>query len=100
MTDEEAPVDDDNQVDRIAVAMLTLRINTPPGEWLATADEQVYGDMYREAASFDGGEEYLVLSMMNLAWLALTNLAVQTGQSEQWWLQQFARDQVDEGDAR
>ena len=78
-----------------AVAFLTLRINTPAGEWLSDADLEIVRANWLEAIEVDGAEnaaEYSELAMMNIAWYALTNLAALTGKTEQEWLQQIVLD--------
>ena len=77
------------------VAMLTLRINTPVGEWLNDEDLAVFHALQQEAVDTDGeewGTEYLLLAMMNTAWLALQHLALLTGESAGVWLQRIALD--------
>ena len=67
------------------VAMLTLRINTPGAEWLSDHDHEVFGTYQKEAVEADEEEwasEYMLLTMMNTAWLALVYLAGLTGESE------------------
>jgi hypothetical protein len=79
--------------DAAVVAMLTLRINTTPGERLSDADLELFCTYQREAIDADGeewGNEYMLLTMMNTAWLALMHLAELTGESEGEWLQRLA----------
>ena len=67
------------------VAILTLRINTPGAEWLSDHDHEVFGTYQKEAVEADEEEwasEYMLLTMMNTAWLALVYLAGLTGESE------------------
>jgi hypothetical protein len=81
--------------DAAVVGMLTLRINTPIGEWLSDPDFAVYADYYREAVAAEGEEdanEYLLLSMMNTAHLAIQYLASLTGETQEVWLQRIAID--------
>jgi hypothetical protein len=77
------------------IAMLTLRINTPVGEWLSDKDLEVFGAYQQEAVDTDGedwGTEYLLLAMMNTAWLAIQHLALLTEESTGTWLQRIAVD--------
>jgi hypothetical protein len=78
-----------------AVAMLTLRINTQPGEWLSDDDLKVVGTYETEAIEVDGeqwADKYMLAAMMNMAWLAIAHLARRTGESESNWLQRLAMD--------
>ena len=84
-------------------AMLTMRINTPAGEWLSDEDAERFATYQREAIAADGedwAEEYMLLAMMNTAWCALINLAVLSSESESAWLQRIAIDARDVGSAR
>ena len=77
------------------VGMLTLRINTPPGEWLNDRDFEIYAEYWRDAEAAEGEEaasEYLLLSMMNTAHLAIQYLATLTGETQEVWLQRIAID--------
>lgn len=75
-----------------AVAMLTLRVEAPAGEWLSGKNETLFFDLWREAESATDGGSDLLLSMLNLAWYALINLSTLTGESEQTWLARIAAD--------
>jgi len=87
----------------LVVAMLTLRINTPVGEWLNDDDVKIYFSYQQEAIDADGeewGNEYMLLAMMNTAWLAIQHLALLTGESESVWLQRIAQDHRSFPDAK
>lgn len=84
----------DLDTEALAIAMLTLRVNTPGGKWLGAADDDLFSQMWREAAATENGLEELVLSMMNLAWYALINLAVWTGKDEGTLLAQIVQDNL------
>ncbi|MDP2711613.1 MAG: hypothetical protein Q8O56_10375 [Solirubrobacteraceae bacterium] len=93
MSDDDEASDYDYEA--AVVGMLTLRINTTPGEWLSDADLEIFGQFQREAIEADGegwGNEYMFLAMMNTAWLALANLATVTGESQNTWLQRIAKE--------
>ena len=82
------------------IAMLTLRANTPGGEWLSDGDFSIFETLWKEAAAADGEDtagEYMLLEMMNAAWLAIQHLAAATGESEQVWLERIAADMHDGG---
>lgn len=84
------------------VAMLTLRINTPTGDWLADEDHDRFWQFVGEAEAAEGVEsanEYLLLEMMNMAWEALTRLAAATGEREATWLQRIAAERQAWGQA-
>jgi hypothetical protein len=69
-----------------AVAFLTLRINTPAGEWLSDADLEIVRANWLQAVEVAGvgdAAEYSELAMLNIAWYALMNLAALTGKTEQ-----------------
>jgi len=75
------------------LGMLTLRINTPAGEWLSDEDLALFWEYDRNARAADGEEdanEGLLLEMMNAAWLAIQHLAERTGESQSVWLQRLA----------
>jgi hypothetical protein len=95
---EESDRDDGSRLQRLAIAMLTLRVNTPAGDWLSDDDLAVFSDLYRDAlAEADGDSEGLVLTMMNLAWYGLIwleQLSVGTDEERNAaeWLQVLATD--------
>lgn len=77
------------------IAMLTLRINIPPGEWLNDRDAEIFASIHQEAVDVDGAEEaaeFELLAMMNAAWLAIQYLASVTGEAEAVWLERIAVD--------
>ena len=76
----------------LAVAILALRVRTPPGEWLSPEDFSLFSTLVGEATD----AESLLLSMMNLAWYALMYLAATTPdeRSEEEWLQVIAIDSM------
>jgi hypothetical protein len=79
--------------DAAVAAMLTLRINTPVGEWLSDEDLKLFGEYQQKAIDAHGeewGNEYMLLAMMNIAWLAIQHLANLTGESQSAWLQRLA----------
>ncbi len=89
------PEDEAHDYEGAAIAMLTLRSNTPVGEWLSDDDLEVFGTFQEEAIAADGdewGNEYMLLAMMNAAWLAIQHLAALTGESQSSWLQKIATD--------
>jgi hypothetical protein len=79
--------------DAAVVAMLTLRINTPVGEWLNDADHKRFWAYYDEAVAAEGEEdalERMLLTFVNTAQSAIGHLAGLTGRTSQEWLQQIA----------
>lgn len=92
----EVPDQDDGiYIQRLATAMLTLRVNTPAGEWLSDGDHNIFASLYKDALDAAGGDaEDLVLSMMNLAWYALMYLEELAGappkRTATEWLQEIA----------
>lgn len=91
----------DYDYEAAVIAMLTLRLNTPSGEWLSDEDHETFWSYEREAIAAEGAEEAgeaLLLTMMNMAWYALINLASVTGESESSWLQRIAVDLRDAPD--
>ena len=104
--------------DRLAAALLTLRLGTPVGEGLSPEDERLFHELQAEVPIED--EERLLLSMMDLAFFGLirlgevsdlaVSLARESGAVEQSpelealpttpqaWLQQLLLDLEDPGD--
>ena len=79
------------------VGMLTLRINTPAGDWLSDEDHERFWRFTLDLEEADGTEdanEFLLLEMMNVAWMALAYLAEATGEAESTWLQRIALDRA------
>jgi hypothetical protein len=79
----------------LAVAMLTLRVNTPAGEWLSDDDFAIFCSLWDQAEDF----EALLLSMMNLAWYALIYLEacskyLRREMSPSEWLRWIAIDEA------
>lgn len=91
MTTPEEP-DDGFAEHRAAVALLTIRLNHPPRDWVGD-DEPLFHQIWNEATPDAEAEEGLLLSMMNLAWYALMYLeATAPERSELEWLQAIALD--------
>lgn len=93
MSDQEEPWEPDpereealKQLASWCLALITMRANTPPGEWFNEAFEKVYADGWKEATEVLGDEanEYALLDMMNMAELLLS------------WLSQFSRKPTSE----
>ena len=87
--------DDGYDYEAAVIAMLTLRINTTPGEWLSDADLEIFGSYEDEAIAADGEDwahHYMLIVMMNTGWLAIQHLSALTGEPEGTWLQRIAGD--------
>jgi hypothetical protein len=101
----------DDRYEAAVVAMLTLRINTPrrrvaqrrrpqgvrdlPGGGDRSRRARQLAIPKRSSMTADGevwGHEYMLLSMMNAAWLAIAHLEAVTGESQSTWLQRIATD--------
>jgi hypothetical protein len=93
---------------RIALAMLTMRVNTPVGHWVEETFGQAYYDLWDDAHAIAGGqaEEDLFLLMMNMASYYLQALAITEGRPVEAYLEENRREidalrfsDDDEGDA-
>ncbi|NHC24128.1 hypothetical protein G6553_13225 [Nocardioides sp. IC4_145] len=88
-----------------AMSLLTMRVNTPSGEWLPADFERVYRQGWGELeAAFGAGtaSEMAILDLANIAMHLVDYLVVVTGQPASRWLEQVRRDYVEthhDGDA-
>ncbi|MFC6707548.1 hypothetical protein [Flexivirga alba] len=83
---------------RYAFMLLTMRANTPDGEWLAADHEEVYLDGWRELVEKvgeDNANDYTRLDLLNMANYFLHFLAETSGASKESWLQSLREDYVD-----
>lgn len=81
-----------------AFALLTMRVDTPGGEWLADDYQRVYAQGWGELqAQFgvDTASEMAILDLANLAMHLVDYLVAVTGQPAATWLQQLRRDYVE-----
>jgi len=95
------PPPDSKATARFALAVLTMRANTPGGEWLPADYERHYLDGYRELRDEQGEDtdEYLFLDMLNIAWHLLFYLETATGRPISVWLGDIRDDYVEASDA-
>ena len=86
--------DEQRLINRIALAMVTMRVDTPEGQWV----EDTFGDAYFrlwDDAREGGGEDYeefLFLGVLNLASAWLQQLADVSGRPVSDWLDDVRRD--------
>jgi len=95
MSDDEKEEGGDFDYEAATITALTLRINTPLGEWLSDDDLEIVSANMAEAIAASGegwAHEYMWLAMMNTAWLALSHLERVSGESQGTWLARIARD--------
>ena len=81
-----------------AMSLLTMRVNTPSGEWLPADFEQVYRQGWAELEAAFGAStasEMAILDLANIAMHLVDYLVVVTGQPASRWLEQVRRDYVD-----
>jgi hypothetical protein len=85
-------MDADFDPEPLAIAMMTLRLRTPDGQWLSDEDQILFDEFWAQATAQPSGDEELLLSMMNLCWYALINLETMSGESTTAWLARIAAD--------
>jgi hypothetical protein len=79
-------------------ALLTMRANTPGGEWLSDDFQEIYQDGLRESIETLGESEageYALLDLMNMADWLLMNLSVMSGRPKDYWLGELRKEYVD-----
>jgi hypothetical protein len=83
---------------RLALAVLTMRANTPEGHWLQGDDEDAYMAIWREAENLygDQADEDMFLAAINLGSLAVQLLADAQGVPASAVLQGIATAQEQE----
>lgn len=83
---------------RLALAVLTMRVNTPAGQWLEGRDEDEYMAIWREAERLYGedADEDLFLAAINLGSLLVQLLADAQGVPPSVILQSVAAAQEDD----
>jgi hypothetical protein len=92
-------------ISRYAFTVLTMRANTPPGEWVGDdeAFARIYESGWREIVERHQGnspEEYLFLDMLNMANYFLGMLTEITGKPKELFLDAVRRDYVDPDEAQ
>ncbi|WKN47198.1 hypothetical protein [Nocardioides sp. Arc9.136] len=84
-----------------AMSLLTMRVNTPSGEWLPADFEQVYQQGWAELESAFGAStasEMAILDLANIAMHLVDYLVAVTGQPASRWLEQVRQDYVEADD--
>lgn len=86
---------------RFALSVLTMRVDSPAGDWLASDYEQIYLDRWAElhAEHGDEADEDVFLNLLNIAEYLLGRLVEATGREPAYWLTEVRRDYVDTMDA-
>ena len=82
-----------------AMSVLTMRVNTPSGEWLPADFERVYRQGWAEleaAFGADTASEMAILDLANIAMHLVDYLVAVTGQPASRWLEQVRRDYVEQ----
>ena len=75
------------------VAMIAMRVNTPYREQLDTGYQEMLAEFQEAAIAADGeaqAREYMLLTTLDFAQLAVAFLAEATGVGDQEWLQRIA----------
>lgn len=93
---------DPDSVAAWAFSLLTMRANTPAGEWLPADFEQAYQDGWREVVDEVGESEAndeVVLDLVNMANLLLDELAELSGQPKAIWLTASRENYLNTGDS-
>ncbi|MCU1451926.1 MAG: hypothetical protein JWN46_72 [Acidimicrobiales bacterium] len=93
--DHDETDEDGREAEQAAIAMLTLRLAHPVGEWMAE-DESLLFEIWSAGEAKDGGEG-LLLSMMNLAWSAFLELeqSASPRRTAAEWLQLLVSEGLD-----
>ncbi|MBC9735392.1 hypothetical protein [Nocardioides marmotae] len=81
-----------------AMSLLTMRVNTPSGEWLPEDFERVYRQGWAELEGSFGAStasEMAILDLANIAMHLVDYLVAVTGEPASRWLEQVRRDYVD-----
>lgn len=80
-----------------AFSLLTMRINTPGGEWLPADFERVYAQGWSELEGSFGAasaSEAAILDLANIGMHLVDYLVAETGQPAEFWLARLHRDYV------
>lgn len=81
-----------------AFTLLTMRVNTPWGEWLPDDFEQIYIEGWREAVDKvgeDAASDTAILTLANIAADLVQNLAIAGGATTTQILESIRRDHID-----
>lgn len=81
-----------------ALALVTMRVDTPGGEWLPEDYQRAYVQGWAELEARFGAttaSEMAILDLANIATHLVDYLVAVTGQPASVWLQQVRRDYVD-----
>lgn len=87
---------------RWCLALLTMRVNTPAGEWLDDTFHRIYSDGWREAEEalgLEGASEVAILDLTNMADLLVNWLAQISGKAPAFWLSELRKHYVDPEEA-
>jgi hypothetical protein len=86
----------------LALAVLTMRADTPAGEWLESTYGSTYFDIWHEARDLAGDEadEDMFLNMLNFAATLLDYLEDETGRASAHWIERIRHEYIEsiEGD--
>lgn len=86
------------RVAELALAVITMRVQTPAGKWLDETFGDEYYNIWREAKAIDGedAEEGMFLSVVNMASLLVEYVtAAAQGSTAEDWLRALRADYVD-----